>query len=194
MMDAPKENIIIRSPLITDPSRLQALRATGLLDRDPSPSLERLVRLASRILDAPVSLVSLVEADRQFFASQVGLTTPYSTGKETPLSHSFCKHVVESGEALVIEDALLDARVAGNPAIEELRIRSYAGIPLTGEDDGHVLGSFCVIDDEPREWTPRELEILRDLADAAMTEIRLRRATNDIAEALDDLRRQSDRR
>lgn len=151
------------------------------------------MRLASRILDAPISLVSLVEADRQFFASQVGLRAPYSEGKETPLSHSFCKHVVESGEALVITDALLDARVAGNPAIEELHIRSYAGIPLTGEEDGHVLGSFCVIDDEPREWTARELEILRDLADAAMTEIRLRRATNDIAEALDDLKRQIDR-
>ncbi|MDX1495426.1 MAG: GAF domain-containing protein [Longimicrobiales bacterium] len=184
---------IARSPILADPSRLRALRATGLLDRDPSPSLDRLVRLASRILGAPVSLVSLVEADRQFFASQVGLIAPYSESRETPLSHSFCKQVVESGDALVITDALTDARVADNPAIQELHIRSYAGVPLTGEEDGHVLGSFCVIDDEPREWTQEELEILRDLADAAMTEIRLRRAANDIGDALDELQRQMDR-
>ncbi|MDX1646974.1 MAG: GAF domain-containing protein [Longimicrobiales bacterium] len=168
---------------------MRALRATGLLDRDPAPALDRLVRLASNIFEAPVSLVSLVEADRQFFAAQIGLATPWSDTRETPLSHSFCKHVVESGEPLVIGDATTDERLAGNPAIEDLRVRSYAGMPLFAEEDGHTLGSFCVIDDEPREWTPRELDILRDLADAAMTEIRLRRATNDVAEALDEMRR-----
>ncbi|NNF11709.1 MAG: GAF domain-containing protein [Gemmatimonadetes bacterium] len=178
------------SELLADPSRLRALRATGLLDDDPSPSLHRLVRLASRIIGAPVSLVSLVEADRQFFASQVGLAMPYSQGRETPLSHSFCKLVVESGEALVITDAHTDARVAGNPAIQDLHIRAYAGVPLLGDDDGMVLGSFCVIDDQPREWSEEDLETLEDLAEAAMTEIRLRRANNDIAEALDDLKRQ----
>lgn len=182
------------SPLLNDPSRLLALRATGLLDSDPSPSLDRLVRLASRIVRAPVSLVSLVEADRQFFASQVGLAMPYSESRETPLSHSFCKQVVETGEALVITDTLSDERVLGNPAIEDLHIRSYAGIPLKGDDTGQVLGSFCVIDDQPRTWTDEELEILKDLAEAAMTEIRLRRATNEIAEALDELRRKHEGR
>lgn len=185
--------LISRSAILNDPSRLQALRATGLLDRDPSPSLDRLVRLASKILDAPVSLVSLVEADRQFFASQVGLRAPYSEGRETPLSHSFCKQVVESGEALVITDALADARVSGNPAIQDLHIGSYAGVPLMGEEDGHVLGSFCVIDEEPRNWTEDELDILRDLAAAAMTEIRLRRAASDLGDALSELTRQMNR-
>ena len=157
-------------------------------------SLERLVRLASRLVDAPVSLVSLVEADRQFFASHVGLWSPYSEGRETPLSHSFCKHVVESGEALVITDSRADERVSENPAIEDLRIRSYAGMPLTMSDDGHVLGSFCVIDDQPRDWTPEHLDILRDLAAAATTEIELRRTVSDLADTVEELQRRLGRR
>lgn len=181
------------SELLADPARLRALRATGLLDRDPSPSLDRLVSLASRVVGAPVSLVSLVESDRQFFASQVGLAMPYSQGRETPLSHSFCKLVVESGEALVISDAHTDPRVAGNPAIEDLHIRAYAGVPLVEDDSSMVLGSFCVIDDQPREWSDDDLEILHDLAAAAMTEIRLRQANHEMARALDELKRQMSR-
>ncbi|MDX1646459.1 MAG: GAF domain-containing protein [Longimicrobiales bacterium] len=184
----------MKNAFLADPARMRALRATGLLDRDPAPALDRLVRLASNIFEAPVSLVSLVDADRQFFAAQVGLETPWSNARETPLSHSFCKHVVESGEPLVIDDARADARIARNPAVDDLNVRAYAGMPLYGEEDGHTLGSFCVIDDHPRQWTPRELRILRDLADAAMTEIRLRRATNDVAEALDQMRRELEAR
>ena len=173
-------------PLL-DPERLRALRATGLLEDEPSEALERLTRLASRIIDAPVSLVSMVDEDRQVFAAEVGLEEPWASRGETPLAYSFCQHVVRNRDALVVGDATEDDRVRDNPSIEELGVRSYAGMPMTTAD-GHVLGSFCVIDDRPREWSEGELEILRDLASAAVTEIELRRTADALERALSKIR------
>lgn len=153
---------------LDDHVRLAALRRTGLLDSAPAPGFDRLTGLAARLLRAPVSLVSLVDERRQFFKSAVGLEDV----RETPLSHSFCQHVVTSGEPFVVTDAANDERVTGNLAIPELGAAAYAGVPLvTG--DGLVLGSFCVIDTEPREWTGDDLEILRELAGSVVTEIEL---------------------
>jgi GAF domain-containing protein len=137
--------------------------------------LDRLTRLAARIVGAPVSLVSLVDTRRQHFSSQVGLGTPWSLAAGTPLSHSFCQHVVTSGERLVVTDAKADDRVRDNPAIPDLGVQAYAGFPLV-DDEGNVLGSFCVIDDAPREWTADELEGIADIAAAAASEIRARQA------------------
>ncbi len=156
------------------PERLEALRETGLLDTPPEEAFDRLTDLASRILDAPVSLVSLVDEDRQFLKSCVGVSEEVAEKRETPLSHSFCRHAVAAGEPFVVEDARRDPRVRENPAVEELDVIAYAGIPLVTGDD-QALGSFCVIDDEPRDWTSGELSILRDLAASVMTEIELRR-------------------
>lgn len=167
--------------LLTDPTRLAALRATGLLDRDPEPALQRLTRLASRFVGAPVSIVSLVLDDRQVFAAEVGVAEPWKSRGGTPMSYSFCQHVVTSGEALVVPDARRDARVSDNPAVHDLGVEAYAGVPLE-TSEGQRLGSFCVIDDRPRPWTDEEIEVLRDLAAAAMTEIELRTT----AAALDD--------
>ncbi len=172
---------------LDDAERLRALAETGLLDEDPQPALDRLTRLASRVLDAPVSLVSLVDDHRQFFASQLGLGEPVASRRETPLSHSFCQHVVTSGENLVVADAPSDPRVSGNRAIEDLRVQAYAGVPLRTAE-GHVLGSFCVIDHEPRDWTSDELEILSDLAAGCITEIELRRAVGALARAQERIR------
>ncbi|NIP78146.1 MAG: GAF domain-containing protein [Gemmatimonadetes bacterium] len=133
---------------IDDPDRLAALRRTLLLDSPQEPSFDRLTELASLILDAPVALVSLVDADRQFFKSCIGLPEPWAGERETPLSHSFCKHVVATGDPLIIDDARDHPLVRDNPAIEALNVIAYAGIPLTL--DGQPLGSFCVIDGEPR--------------------------------------------
>src|SRR5687767_12153776 len=89
----------------SEAARLEALRQTGLLDSSPEPSFDRLTRLSSKFLNAPVALVSLVDAHRQFFKSSLGLPEPWASRRETPLSHSFCQHVVTSREPLVIEDA-----------------------------------------------------------------------------------------
>ena len=162
-----------------DPARLGALERTGLLDVSTDPVLDRLTRLAARTIGAPVSLVSLVDTTRQHFASQVGLTAPWSAG--TPLSHSFCQVVVTSGEPLVVTDAKADDRVRDNLAVPDLGVQAYAGIPLV-DDDGNVLGSFCVIDDAPREWTADELESIADIAAAAASEIQARQSLRVSAE------------
>src|SRR4051794_34482891 len=118
------------SDLIADAARLEALRRTGLLDTPPEPSFDRLTRLAARLLHAPVALVSLVDADRQFFKSCVGLPEPWSSRRQTPLSHPFCRHEVATGEPLIIEDARQHPLLCGNAAIKDLGVVAYLGIPL----------------------------------------------------------------
>jgi hypothetical protein len=92
-------------------------RADGAARRAADPAFDRLTSLAATTLGAPVSLVSLVEAKRQFFASTYGLAEPWATRRETPLSHSFCQHVVHSRDAVIVTDARTDPLVAGNLAI-----------------------------------------------------------------------------
>ena len=156
-------------------SRLEALRSTRALDTPAEETFDRLTRLAARLLRAPVALVSLVDADRQFFKSCVGLPEPWRSARQTPLSHSFCQHAVTSGQPLIIGDARQHPLVRDNLAIADLGVVAYAGIPLRSAS-GEVLGSFCVIDTSPREWTGEELETLHALAASAAAELELRRA------------------
>lgn len=153
---------------IEDPGRRAELERTELLDSPPEESFDRLTRLATQILGAPIALVSLVEPGRQFFKSATGLDR-----RETPLSHSYCQYVVATGEALIITDSRKDSLVEHSPAIQELGVIAYAGIPIT-TSKGYVLGSFCVIDTNPRQWTTREIALLRDLAALVTTEIEFR--------------------
>jgi hypothetical protein len=103
--------------------RLDALHATGLLDSDISPSFDRLARLASRVLHAPVALVSLVDADRQFFKSCLGLPEPWASRRGSPLTHSFCQHAVAAREPLVVNDAREHEVLRENLAIRDMRRR-----------------------------------------------------------------------
>lgn len=158
---------------IDDPIRLLTLKNSALLDSGREASFDRYTRLASQLLNAPVSLMSLVDRERQYFKSSFGLGEPWVSQCETPLSHSFCKHVVLLREPLVIDDARQHPLVLNNPAIVELGVVAYLGIPLS-TPGGQVLGSFCVIDDAPRKWSEREVGIMQDIAAAVMTEIDLR--------------------
>ena len=172
---------------VRDPRRLEALAEARLLDTPAEEAFDRLTRLATALLHAPVALVSLVDADRQFFKSAQGLAEPWATLRQTPLSHSFCQHVVGTGEALVVRDAREDPRLAGNLAIPELGVIAYVGVPLkTG--GGEVLGSFCAIDTVPREWTDEELSVVRDLAAATLTEIELRGRVRELEASAEALR------
>src|SRR5262245_45847944 len=144
--------------------------------------------MAACILKVPAAYVSFVDADRQFFKSSVGLPEPWASMRETPLTHSFCKHVVASGEPMVIADAREDPLVRDNLAVPELGVIAYAGIPLT-TPDGATLGSFCVVDHQPREWNEQELEVLRNLAASTMTEVRSRRMAEELKILSTDLQR-----
>jgi signal transduction histidine kinase len=159
--------------IIEDAARLSALRALCLLDTPAEPAFDRLTRLVCRLLDVPVSLVSLVDADRQFFKSQIGLPEPYATLCETNLSHSFCQHTVATTDPLIITDAREHPLVHDNPAIQDLNVIAYLGIPLV-TTDGHAIGSLCAIDHEPRVWSDDDIATLSDLAQSVMTEIELR--------------------
>jgi serine phosphatase RsbU (regulator of sigma subunit) len=170
----PRESLETARPVLTDEaSRREALERVALLDTPAEDAFDRLTRLATRTLRAPIALVSLVTEGGQFFKSCVGLPEPWATQRGTPLTHSFCRHVVASREPLIVTDARTDGRLEDHPAIRDLDVIAYAGLPLT-TSDGHVLGSFCVIDHEPREWTAQELSVLADLTDAALEVIELR--------------------
>ncbi len=165
-----------RSPAVTDPGRLASLRATGLLDSPVEEDFDRLARLAARLLDAPVALITLVDADRQVLKSAPGLTaSPWAEQRETSLSHSICQHVVERQSPLIVEDLREHPVLRDSLAIPDLDIIAYAGVPLT-RPDGYVMGSLCVTDREPRHWTSDQVRTLEDLAQSVVTEIELRAA------------------
>jgi diguanylate cyclase (GGDEF)-like protein len=167
---------------VGDPRRLAALAETGLLDGSSEGAFDRVTRLVAEVLQVPVALFTLVTDDRQVFKSSVGL----GHVRATPLSHSFCKHVVETGAPLEVVDARVHPKVRDNPAIEDLGVISYLGIPLT-TSDGERLGALCAIDHEPRQWTGRDQGVLEDLAAAAMAEVELRRANRAVAAAAAEL-------
>jgi signal transduction histidine kinase len=170
------------SVALRDPARLAALRATALLDSPREETFDRLTRLASKVLGVPVALVSLVDQDRQFFKSCIGLKEPWLSERGTPLSHSFCQHAVETREPLIIEDAREHPLVRGNLAIADLDVIAYAGFPLVTAT-GEALGTFCAIDSQPRRWTEDEVDFVREMAASAMTEIELRTTVRQLEDA-----------
>jgi len=157
---------------LRDPGRLEALARSGL-SADPDPQLDAFAERVHRWVGAPVALVSLVRPDEQVVPGMAGLPEPWASKRCFPLSHSLCQHVVASGEPLVVPDAREHPLVRDNLAIGELGLVAYAGMPLTDET-GHVLGALCAIDSEPWRWTTTQLDMLRDLAVACSTELRLR--------------------
>ncbi|MFI5670880.1 SpoIIE family protein phosphatase [Streptomyces sp. NPDC051704] len=135
--------------------------------------MDRFARLVSRVLHVPVAFVSLVEDDRQVLPGLVGLPEPWSGTRELPLSHSLCRYVVASGRPLVVPDTGADERFAIHPAVTDLGVVAYAGMPLT-DAAGVVLGSLCAIDRQRRAWGAGELADLEDLAAACSAELCLR--------------------
>ncbi|HEX3974639.1 MAG TPA: PAS domain S-box protein [Solirubrobacteraceae bacterium] len=158
------------SDLLRDAARLDALRRSELMDSEPEEVFDRLTRLATKLLGTSVATMTLVDDTRQYFKSSVGTAV-----NQTPLSHSFCQHVVTGGAPLIVTDARNDPRVKDSEAIEDLDVIAYCGVPLT-DADGNTLGSFCAIEHGPRQWTEIEIEILTELAHNIMTELDLRAA------------------
>jgi diguanylate cyclase (GGDEF)-like protein len=148
---------------VTRPERLAALVCAGLVDGGPEPVFDRFARVAAQVADAPVAIVSLVTEDRQYFAGMCGVKQPLADARQTPLTHSFCQHVVANEAPLVIEDARADPVLCSSLAIVDLDVIAYAGFPIV-TPEGHVLGSLCVVDGTPRPWDPRHLDALSDIA------------------------------
>jgi PAS domain S-box-containing protein len=185
LIEHDNERVSMESPSadpIRDPARLRTLRSTGLLDSAVEESFDRLTQLASRLLRAPVALISLVDADRQFFKSSVGLGEPWASRRETNLSHSFCQYVVAQKQPLIVPDARNDPILRDNGAIEGLGVVAYLGVPLIATD-GQTLGSLCAIDTQPRSWNDEDLQTLLDLADSVMSKVLLRTEALDLRRA-----------
>lgn len=158
----------------------------ALTDPAPDPDFDRLAELAVDIVGAPVALLSIVGPDRQFFKSAVGLPEPWASLRETPLSHSFCRHVVDAAAPLVVEDAREHPLVRDNLAIRDLGVIAYLGEPIR-HTSGAVAGAFCVIDTVPRKWTDRERRILATLSRAVENVVSLRAATEAQRRAMGEL-------
>lgn len=149
--------------------RLRDLQRYALLDTPADPHLDRLVRLASAVLNMPIALVSLVDQDRQWFLARHGLDVA-----ETPRRVAFCAHTIAGDTILVVPDASQDPRFMGNPLVQQApQIRFYAGAPLK-TPKGHNLGTLCVIDKRPRNFEPEQVQLLELMADLVMRELQLR--------------------
>jgi anti-sigma regulatory factor (Ser/Thr protein kinase) len=159
--------------------RLAALRRYKILDTDPEERFDDLVLLASQICGTPIALITLVDADRQWFKAKVGLTV-----NETARSVSICSHAIEQNDLFVIPDALRDGAFRDNPMVTgEEHIRFYAGAPLV-TDDGHALGTLCVIDRVPRTLTREQTDALQALRRQAEAQLELRRNLIELKDAL----------
>lgn len=153
----------------SESARQASLDALQLLDTAPEPAFDRITRLTARLLDVPIALFSLVDRERQWFKSRVGLDAV-----ETPREQAFCAHTILGSEPLVVEDAARDARFADNPLVTGgPHIRFYAGAPVL-TSQGHAVGTLCAIDSKPRVLSAEDRQTLQDLADIMSKEVQAR--------------------
>ncbi len=149
--------------------RLAALRGYEILDTEPEAGFDDLTLLASYVCQTPVALISLVDADRQWFKSKVGVTFT-----ETSRDIAFCASAILQPDVFIVPDARKDERFADNPlVVSDPQVRFYAGATLTTK--GHALGTLCVVDRVPRELSPEQVEALKALSRQVLAQLELRR-------------------
>ena len=157
------------SQLKDEAGRLLALQRYGVLDTPPEQPFDKLTELVRSVLGVPISAVSLVDAERQWFKSIAGLSVC-----ETSREVSFCSHAIQLRQPLVVPDATLDMRFANNPLVTgEPGIRSYLGIPLE-TPDGYNIGALCAIDVKPRPFSASDIAVMTKFAELVVNELELR--------------------
>lgn len=168
-----------------EPERLEALHRLQILDTEAETAYDDITLLASHVCNTPISLMSLVDENRQWFKSKVGLDA-----SETPREQAFCAHaILKPDEMMIVPDASADDRFRDNPlVIDEPRIRFYAGVPLT-TPSGHALGALCVIDSKPRQLDDAEMRALRALGRQVMRQLEMSRALAELDRYRSDLER-----
>ena len=162
-------------------ARVIALDKYAILDTDPEQSFDDLTLLASYVCKTPMALISLVDEDRQWFKSRVGIDA-----SETSRDIAFCSTAILQSDVFVVPDALADERFRDNPlVVSDPHIRFYAGAPLINED-GYALGTLCVVDRAPRDLAPDQKEALKALSRLVLAQLEFRRNLILLKEALSD--------
>jgi phosphoribosyl 1,2-cyclic phosphodiesterase len=150
---------------LDETERLNALRNLGILDTEPEARFDRYTEMACSTFDVPIALITIVDADRQWFKSYRGIDI-----RETPRDQSMCAHAILQDDIFTITDTFTDDRFADNPTVLGPHLRFYAGVPLT-LPDGHKVGTLCIVDHHPRVLNHDELERLRQLGQMVEAEL-----------------------
>lgn len=168
-------------PIQNEPARIAALQRYAILDTEPEQVFDDLVLLASFICNTPIAMISLVDEDRQWFKSKVGISVP-----ETPREIAFCATAIRQPDVFVVPDTLNDERFRNNPLVtSEPKIRFYAGAPLINEE-GYALGTICAIDRTPRQLDSGQQAALKALSRQVLAQMEFRRNLILLKEALID--------
>jgi GAF domain-containing protein len=172
-----------------DAARVAALEKYAILDSEPEQAFDDLAKLASYICKTPIALVSLIDGERQWFKSKLGISAA-----ETPREVAICSTAIQQKDVFVVPDALKDERFRNNPlVVSDLHIRFYAGAPLINEE-GYALGTLCVLDFVPREFSDEQKEALRTLGRLVLAQMEFRRNLMLLREALTDRTRKEHER
>ena len=163
--------MIMKDNLYDSPKRLEALEEFKIMDTGVEQDFNEIVELASKICNKPISLISLVDSQRQWFKARVGLDVT-----ETPVSIAFCKHAIEKNNVFIVGDATKDDRFSNNPLVTgSPDIRFYAGTPLQ-TSEGYNIGTLCVLDNKPGELNDEQLEALKILGKQVIKQFELKQA------------------
>ena len=175
--------------MANDAARVSALQKYAILDSEPEQAFDDLTQLASYVCKAPIALISLIDENRQWFKSKVGISAT-----ETSRDIAFCSAAIQQPDVFVVPDALQDERFRTNPlVVSEPNIRFYAGMPLINED-GYALGTLCVIDQTPRNLAPEQEAALKALSRVVLMQMEFRRNLILLKEALSDRTREEHER
>jgi GAF domain-containing protein len=166
MSTRPLKNIEDTLKVVADPTRLAAVKASGMLGTLPEQAFDELTREASRLLGVPLAILTLVDEYDDFVKSQVGLPEPYASTQTIADTPTFCQLTVAQAEPLAINDTSKVPMLQLFPSVRRAGVRSHLGIPLIV--DGQAIGNCCVMDFHPREWTSEDIATLTRLAEQAM--------------------------